>query len=200
MSTPINTSPLSILLPQWPKSAPSNVQYHEYYQQQFEFADKKGRHGVFTVFEVMTYSRDGEKKEKCSFPSFYRNHLGRLLHRRALYTELWAMYDNPRCKAFPKFNVILKRIKQQTIYLDNVVEKCLEEAQEARVTPEWSPTILQSWLLVEYYVNAHDPDSVRAWIEENEEVNDTDPAEFGKHNAFCVLISFADRQPRLGES
>jgi hypothetical protein len=161
----------------WRKGAPSNVKLYKYKQQQYVF--RTGTEiGIMNVVELNT--DHNTELAILQFPSFFRQYLGRLIFRRALYIKVWDAQKNSDVCSLPNFSSILKRIRHLTSFTDLVVEACLNEASEHVITPTWIPTILCEWLILEFHlVSGH---RILEWLDgHKDEISSMEPSAFGEY-------------------
>ena len=146
--------------------------------------------GVVMVVEVNTYKPSSESEiEICTFPLFYKSYFARLLYRRSLYIYMWKQYQQRKFDMYPGHVEIFKYIRQMLYFTDEVVMKCVSEAEEAKADTNWIPIHLREWLIIEFKVGSHNKESAEQWIRRHrDDISVMDPTEFGMYNLLFYNI------------
>ena len=176
---------MSIINRCWKKTVPRANDVYAFAQQQFLFRESK-EEGVFEVYDYDVHYK--EEVFCCFFPTFFKDHLGRLVYRRSLYIKMWQLNTDDALKLIPNFSNIFKNLRQITDFTDRVVEVCLNDAKKALATSVWVPAILQEWLLLEYHVG-HGYYNVQLWLKEND-LTTNNLAELGKFSSFSIRYHY----------
>lgn len=74
-------------------------------------------------------------------------------------------------------------------FTDEVVMKCVSEAEEAKADTNWIPIHLREWLIIEFKVRSHNKESAEQWIRRHRDnISVMDPTEFGMYNLLFYNI------------
>lgn len=167
------------VLPKYWRRQPPRVHDRYLFSQQ-EFTIKAAEEQGFVV--VVDLREQGKMYERCKFPSLYKDYLGRIIHRRALYLTLWEHSVDPRLKSIPNFSKVFRHVRQLAEFTDRVVNACLIDADKYCHSPLWVPEPLREWLILEFHVG-HGVEDVHHWLAEHPELSHTDPTEYGMYKS-----------------
>lgn len=181
----------------WPKRVPNDKLMHEIRQIAFYVHDDLPEvpSHLIAIYSTNIYKcPTPNPSEWRRLPVAYKDHIGRLIARNAIFIHVHDHLTTRRRSLDTKDDKVIRHLRSYIAYNDRVLDCVWDEARKAalhdRMTSDWRSEALDMWLVLDMLVSDHSMDALRIFHKHNpESMLDVDPMEFGMSLQYSIVFT-----------